>query len=115
MIRRPPRSTLFPYTTLFRSDCGIAEGTHGGMAGFFARHSCGNVFGNLLFEVKLNFVVQSLSTSMAADESLQAEQESPNPQHDSTILRCFYDQVDCGGEAAPVGGFFFQLGATGRG
>src|SRR5256885_10944915 len=21
MIRRPPRSTLFPYTTLFRSDC----------------------------------------------------------------------------------------------
>src|SRR2546427_8483068 len=26
MIRRPPRSTLFPYTTLFRSDqCGLAE------------------------------------------------------------------------------------------
>src|ERR1019366_10792055 len=25
MIRRPPRSTLFPYTTLFRSD--IAKGT----------------------------------------------------------------------------------------
>src|SRR2546422_4704448 len=23
MIRRPPRSTLFPYTTLFRSDQGI--------------------------------------------------------------------------------------------
>src|SRR5207253_4616956 len=22
MIRRPPRSTLFPYTTLFRSGCG---------------------------------------------------------------------------------------------
>src|SRR5258708_13242294 len=22
MIRRPPRSTLFPYTTLFRSHCG---------------------------------------------------------------------------------------------
>src|SRR2546430_13833097 len=26
MIRRPPRSTLFPYTTLFRS---ILEGPHG--------------------------------------------------------------------------------------
>src|SRR3712207_8613605 len=26
MIRRPPRSTLFPYTTLFRSD----HGEHGG-------------------------------------------------------------------------------------
>src|SRR2546430_16876030 len=24
MIRRPPRSTLFPYTTLFRSLCGVA-------------------------------------------------------------------------------------------
>src|SRR2546430_9782304 len=23
MIRRPPRSTLFPYTTLFRSACGF--------------------------------------------------------------------------------------------
>src|SRR2546430_9775959 len=26
MIRRPPRSTLFPYTTLFRSDLGVAGG-----------------------------------------------------------------------------------------
>src|SRR3712207_8949180 len=28
MIRRPPRSTLFPYTTLFRS--GRGHGLHGG-------------------------------------------------------------------------------------
>src|SRR5688572_31582324 len=27
MIRRPPRSTLFPYTTLFRSQCAL----HGGV------------------------------------------------------------------------------------
>src|SRR5688572_31343855 len=27
MIRRPPRSTLFPYTTLFRSDGGAEIGT----------------------------------------------------------------------------------------
>src|SRR3712207_9101117 len=27
MIRRPPRSTLFPYTTLFRSQ-GVARGDH---------------------------------------------------------------------------------------
>src|SRR5260370_17333909 len=26
MIRRPPRSTLFPYTTLFRSVVGVFEG-----------------------------------------------------------------------------------------
>src|SRR3712207_8337342 len=33
MIRRPPRSTLFPYTTLFRSSgssgCGLSSGTYG--------------------------------------------------------------------------------------
>src|SRR3712207_8579337 len=36
MIRRPPRSTLFPYTTLFRSikndnlgTCNISEASHG--------------------------------------------------------------------------------------
>src|SRR5687768_18232033 len=29
MIRRPPRSTLFPYTTLFRSEAALAEsGAH---------------------------------------------------------------------------------------
>src|SRR3712207_7863156 len=29
MIRRPPRSTLFPYTTLFRSDGAAAAGHRG--------------------------------------------------------------------------------------
>src|SRR3712207_6856039 len=28
MIRRPPRSTLFPYTTLFRSHLVVAGGEH---------------------------------------------------------------------------------------
>src|SRR2546427_5992248 len=31
MIRRPPRSTLFPYTTLFRSR--VQVGDHGGQGG----------------------------------------------------------------------------------
>src|SRR5256885_12371899 len=30
MIRRPPRSTLFPYTTLFRSRAGEEAGAHVG-------------------------------------------------------------------------------------
>src|SRR3712207_8354424 len=29
MIRRPPRSTLFPYTTLFRSRCAPRSGDNG--------------------------------------------------------------------------------------
>src|SRR3712207_9011359 len=42
MIRRPPRSTLFPYTTLFRSHVGRTAGrlfavsTAGSIAGTFA-------------------------------------------------------------------------------
>src|SRR3712207_7487925 len=33
MIRRPPRSTLFPYTTLFRSGTGVASRIIAGHAG----------------------------------------------------------------------------------
>src|SRR3712207_8908885 len=44
MIRRPPRSTLFPYTTLFRSHAGVA-GDAGlelaGGAGVLERHVVG--------------------------------------------------------------------------
>src|SRR5947209_11261963 len=37
MIRRPPRSTLFPYTTLFRS---LVVGTiPGGIAGYLFEHA----------------------------------------------------------------------------
>src|SRR2546425_9188575 len=32
MIRRPPRSTLFPYTTLFRSGLGVLIAAAGGAA-----------------------------------------------------------------------------------
>src|SRR5438874_7832812 len=41
MVRRPPRSTLFPYTTLFRSVCcgpvdrnEVADWDHAGVGGF---------------------------------------------------------------------------------
>src|SRR2546427_8307531 len=36
MIRRPPRSTLFPYTTLFRSQAGPRGGARRGLAGELA-------------------------------------------------------------------------------
>src|SRR2546430_10475544 len=40
MIRRPPRSTLFPYTTLFRSDVGRrrAYGTRGDAPARLSQH-----------------------------------------------------------------------------
>src|SRR3712207_8497654 len=41
MIRRPPRSTLFPYTTLFRSD-GV-DADDGARLGLFAERRQGDV------------------------------------------------------------------------
>src|SRR3712207_6917697 len=39
MIRRPPRSTLFPYTTLFRSNGPLAVGVPAVVAGLGAAHA----------------------------------------------------------------------------
>src|SRR3712207_7051497 len=52
MIRRPPRSTLFPYTTLFRSYAHL----HAQSADFFERH-------------RTNYLVSRLVGSAAAIES----------------------------------------------
>src|SRR2546425_8133608 len=41
MIRRPPRSTLFPYTTLFRSHHGFHRQRAGNFAVCFSAHSVG--------------------------------------------------------------------------
>src|SRR2546429_1159052 len=51
MIRRPPRSTLFPYTTLFRStpaflgsDPGTTGSVCGGLTGQLAADSKGRIY-----------------------------------------------------------------------
>src|SRR3712207_7460125 len=60
MIRRPPRSTLFPYTTLFRSfdaqtafKAMVHQQTEPGV-----KHPCGGYAGNKFFEsyLKLGYV-----------------------------------------------------------
>src|SRR2546425_3975782 len=47
MIRRPPRSTLFPYTTLFRSQ-GILQGTYETFGAVARRHFAGDLRGRLV-------------------------------------------------------------------
>src|SRR5256714_4844583 len=45
MIRRPPRSTLFPYTTLFRSSCAYTQGKREQFSGFnWTLDAINNVF-----------------------------------------------------------------------
>src|SRR3712207_8925397 len=43
MIRRPPRSTLFPYTTLFRSAHGPAHGVVRGLLHLDVQHATSSV------------------------------------------------------------------------
>src|ERR1039457_2640739 len=64
MIRRPPRSTLFPYTTLFRSangvhavnllshQSGIAKLAARGGGGLGGRHAARDVVGGFVFEIR---------------------------------------------------------------
>src|SRR3712207_8789361 len=50
MIRRPPRSTLFPYTTLFRSSCVIIDTTAqsvDGPGGFMRRSALAALVGTV--------------------------------------------------------------------
>src|SRR3712207_7544397 len=48
MIRRPPRSTLFPYTTLFRSGQVGADGEDERLSGDRDRRGGGDVGGDLV-------------------------------------------------------------------
>src|SRR5258705_3294644 len=53
MIRRPPRSTLFPYTTLFRSYRGLASFTSADAQLFFGREREVEAFVNQLHRMPL--------------------------------------------------------------
>src|SRR5438445_8626933 len=55
MIRRPPRSTLFPYTTLFRSNLRFQGGPRDAQLGCSARGSRHTATG--IFQGSLNHVL----------------------------------------------------------
>src|SRR2546426_5598955 len=65
MIRRPPRSTLFPYTTLFRS---TYAGTGGIPIGSFVR--------KLLFAIRFGEIKILLSNDLRSEEHT-SELQSP--------------------------------------
>src|SRR2546421_2490980 len=78
MIRRPPRSTLFPYTTLFRSICGRHEWRNGCRHSLvLLHHVIGRNLRHLLGSARLqrmrivSFVVGALIEVIGAEESMQ--------------------------------------------
>src|SRR3712207_7897163 len=81
MIRRPPRSTLFPYTTLFRSRIGYAPTTEeeGEVAGLFERMS-------LVIKSKLNRLLdRAEDPSETLDYSYEEQLKLRSEEHTSEL------------------------------
>src|SRR3712207_8809194 len=81
MIRRPPRSTLFPYTTLFRSASGS-----GGPALYLARkHGC-RIVGIDINEEGVNTATQAALAAQITDADFQlADMDKRSEEHTSEL------------------------------
>src|SRR5688572_31115882 len=72
MIRPPPRSTLFPYTTLFRSDRSLKQLRHGAIALLQVEADMPTRVLNILaenFEVTSDVIVDRKSTRLNSSHS----------------------------------------------
>src|SRR2546428_9714796 len=85
MIRRPPRSTLFPYTTLFRSLWGARRTKDAGEA---ATHLLG-----LAAIVSCSLVALGWSLNRITMELLGAENDVITLDRKSTRLNSSHDQI----------------------
>src|SRR2546430_5037623 len=73
MIRRPPRSTLFPYTTLFRS------GNDGEVcSSFIAQNLCGLKGGQYHVDVAVMIVVHQKTGAVRSEEHTSELQSQSN-------------------------------------
>src|ERR1041384_5168940 len=86
MIRRPPRSTLFPYTTLFRSPPygrrTIAIGPYGGKV-----ESASDAHGEQVYDSASNTIYVGPRTSGESPEELNRPHLLPGPRPGTVLLR----------------------------
>src|SRR5256886_16776868 len=99
MIRRPPRSTLFPYTTLFRSvevvrdpSGQLADGLH------LLR------LAQLVFQVTLCGHVARQHQASAAARELEGPSDQVHLEHPAVLSAVAHARADCGlvGAAEPL-------------
>src|SRR5260370_32585554 len=79
MIRRPPRSTLFPYTTLFRSRCASGLMTHLTPFSFASGHqrqSRSSRFGAAFSSIQVPVAAAASSTAGMRSEEHTSELQS---------------------------------------
>src|SRR5690348_17745842 len=81
MIRRPPRSTLFPYTTLFRS----CERVRRPASGRLSREECGQPFNESALKdrksTRLNSSHPSISYAVFCLKKKRIHDENPDLSH----------------------------------
>src|SRR2546425_7358486 len=89
MIRRPPRSTLFPYTTLFRSSVSVISGSSSTTSspGFESGAGCGFVVTDAPHERPLQV---SLRVARAKRRRRAAEADRSPVQHRDGRAELFY-------------------------
>src|SRR5260221_5115052 len=91
MIRRPPRSTLFPYTTLFRSvfisgrggGGTVANGPAAGLGDGTAACNGGSTGGTLLFP------------ELSSDDGRSEEHTSELQSHSDLVCRLLLEKKNC--------------------
>src|SRR2546430_10511747 len=76
MIRRPPRSTPFPYTTLFRSDSGASD-----------------IMGNLAIFLERRYTVHKLRQERETEQAMRAEAQQMSRDRKSTRLNSSHSQI----------------------
>src|SRR3712207_7227669 len=80
MIRRPPRSTLFPYTTLFRSAVRVVHRVHGDAADGRALALPAHAAGLAPVDVRLLGVAHLADGRAAADVDVRSEEHTSELQ-----------------------------------
>src|SRR2546427_6851551 len=87
MIRRPPRSTLFPYTTLFRSDGAVVLGVlaQGDERGAFRR---GDELGrqHVAAPHRIDLAAHHGLRALALSELLRSEEHTSELQSQSNLV-----------------------------
>src|SRR3712207_9257399 len=76
MIRRPPRSTLFPYTTLFRSDPKVCEREYD-----ILRRTKKSKYFPKVYDVGENFIVREMVHGQRLDKYLKKNKMNKKLAH----------------------------------
>src|SRR2546430_12757147 len=84
MIRRPPRSTLFPYTTLFRSDPKRLESIHANLPQPVGEQVVAPVVSTIYRQLAPNYVTREIFATKR--EELRSEEHTSELQSQSNLV-----------------------------